>query len=103
MSKNTFSVALDDKYRTETAADIASQAASVLRGIEQGNLEAFMSRQRHYIKSRADAEMPLTELQQVEQLFKALEKQREINVDSIKQFFYNEFPQRADQTFDRLA
>ena len=88
---------LDIKFRLESAADIASQASSVLRGIENGNFEEFIARQKTYIKRCSEGGLPLTDLQQVDQLFTALNKQREINIKSIKEFFYDAYPERDQQ------
>jgi hypothetical protein len=94
--------ALETKFRHESAADIASEAASALKGIENGNFEAFLARQKTYIRRCSEGGQPMTNLQQVEQLCKALEGQREINIKTIRDFFYDAFPEREDQTFDRL-
>lgn len=57
---------LDKKFGLETAADIALEAHLVLKGIEHGNFEEFMARQKRFIERRRQAEMPLTDAQQVQ-------------------------------------
>ena len=94
--------ALEYKFGQESAADIASEAASVLKGTENGNFEEFIARQKTYIRCCSEGGQPLTDLQQVDQLCKALEKQREINMKTLKDFFYDAYPDREHQTFDRL-
>ena len=72
-------------------------------GIENGNFEEFIARQKTFIKRCSEGGIPLTDRQQVDQLFTALKQQREINIKSIKDFFYDAYSEREQQTFELLA